>query len=125
MGFLLVHIPPSKQFTDTIQNLSHRWREIKIPRKSVLIAANTLRGLKTKHISLGEKAKGQDIILMRDFNFFSIVRSRSTKINQAYLFRFKCKLNKYLLQLFIDKVDGKLLKLIVLKKENGACVNNS
>lgn len=57
--------------------------------------------------------------------FFSIVRSRSTKINQAYLFRFKCKLNKYLLQLFIDKVDGKLLKLIVLKKENGACVNNS
>lgn len=64
MGFLLVHIPPSKQFTDTIQNLSHRWREITIPRKSVLIAANTIRGLKTKHISLGEKAKGQDIILM-------------------------------------------------------------
>lgn len=47
------------------------------------------------------------------------------KINQAYLFRFKCKLNKYLLQLFIDKVDGKLLKLIVLKQEKGACVNNS
>lgn len=96
-------------------------------KKCILISANTIRGLKTKHISLGEKGLGSRHHTNVEISifFFPIVRSRSTKINQAYLFRFKCKLNKYLLQLFIDKVDGKLLKLIVLKKEKGACVNNS
>ena len=59
MGFPLVHIPPSKQFTDTIQvKLESQMERNNNTKKCILISANTIRGLKTKHISLGEKGQG-------------------------------------------------------------------
>jgi hypothetical protein len=34
-----------------------------------------------------------------------------------FLFGLECKLNKYLLKLFVDVVDAKLLETVVLKEE--------
>ena len=60
----------------------------------------------------------------RAFNklFFNEVWLKSSLLFVAYLLHFKCEFDKNLLQLFIDIVDGKLFKLVMLKqKEKKQC----